>query len=231
MERYEFEIVVEGARDGGDDRCAVFVEGARAILALADGAGGVIGASRAAQALIDHVEDKRSRLHDAASCAALLATVDMELERDRDAGETTGIVAVIADGVVMGASVGDSAARILGPTRRQLLTRHRVDRTRLGRGDAVPMIFRGLLGADTLLLASDGLWDYARLDAVVRAVRQPSLGRVAHECLAAARLPSGALPDDVGLILVRDGGGRRRSSTRIPRGASRSSRGTANGAA
>lgn len=67
----------------------------------------------------------------------------------------------------------------------------------LGGGPVAPKTFRASVGAgDTLLLASDGLFKYARLESIAGAV---------HSCDALvelARLPSGGFQDDVGIALI-----------------------------
>lgn len=57
----------------------------------------------------------------------------------------------------------------------------------------------------TLLVASDGLWRYARLAELVDACAVDDLDRAASRLVARVRLPSGALQDDVALALVRAG--------------------------
>jgi PPM family protein phosphatase len=54
-----------------------------------------------------------------------------------------------------------------------------------------------------LLLASDGLFDYVRREQVVAAARGADLDAAAKMLAEFSRLRSGALPDDVSVILAR----------------------------
>ncbi len=72
------------------------------------------------------------------------------------------------------------------------------------RGAVEPVAFTApALGHRTLVVASDGLWRYARSAEIAAAARLPTLEEAAAALLALVRLPSGGLQDDVGIVLVR----------------------------
>ena len=73
----------------------------------------------------------------------------------------------------------------------------------LGSGEAVPVAFEAVLGDATLLLATDGLLKYAHRDRITALARGPDLEVAVHALTNLPRLRSGALPDDVAVILCR----------------------------
>lgn len=65
----------------------------------------------------------------------------------------------------------------------------------------MPVAFsHGALGQATLLVATDGLFGYARRDDIVRIAHQRDLRSAADEWIALVRLPSGGVPDDVTIV-------------------------------
>ena len=57
----------------------------------------------------------------------------------------------------------------------------------------------------TLLVGSDGLFKYADADAICGAVRDAPLGAAPERLVGLVRLRSGALWDDVSILLCRAG--------------------------
>ena len=127
---------------------------------------------------------------------AMLA-VDQMLVSHAQGGETTCVGVVISDdGLIRGASVGDSGAWMFsrkGPVRD--LTAQQ-DHARLGSGRARPKIFRKQL-IGSLLLASDGLLKYLRTDDISKVAAAG-----VDALIDSVRLDSGALQDDVAGILL-----------------------------
>jgi PPM family protein phosphatase len=73
----------------------------------------------------------------------------------------------------------------------------------LGDG-GIPVAFEaGPLAGATLVVASDGLWKYASLAAIAAASRGEDLATTATSLIELARLPAGALSDDVAVVIVR----------------------------
>jgi hypothetical protein len=62
------------------------------------------------------------------------------------------------------------------------------------------------LGAGTLLVASDGLLRYAKPADIARRAAGPDLAAAARGLVDLVRLRSGALPDDVSVVLCRGRG-------------------------
>lgn len=103
---------------------------------------------------------------------------------------------------IVGASVGDSQAWIVGDDIVEL-TLHQHRKPLVG-DRCMPVAFdHGALGDATLLVASDGLFAYAKRPDIVRLARQPNLEDAAKELTELVRLASGAVPDDVIVVLAR----------------------------
>ena len=104
---------------------------------------------------------------------------------------------------IFGASVGDCEAWLITEHSIEELTASQVRKPLLGSGEAVPVAFEAALGVATLLLATDGLLKYAHRDRIVAIALGPNLQMAAHALADLPRMRSGALPDDVGVILCR----------------------------
>ena len=177
----------------GDDRLGVVLLGGVLSVVVCDGAGGIPGASRAAELACASI----LRGLPAAPVDLLLAA-DRVLETDALAGESTAVLATSSPaGAVVGASCGDSVA-FLGH-QEATIGQHR--KRRLGSGRALPVPFGGK--ADRVLLCTDGLLGIlrpAQITEILTTERHPE--RAADRLVRGARLPSGALPDDLALVLV-----------------------------
>lgn len=124
--------------------------------------------------------------------------VDQLLARTAQGGETTCVALAISDqGYCYGASVGDSGAWMLprgGPARELTQQQHRA---RLGSGQAWPVAFKAQLMGQ-LLLASDGLFKYIRSTDLLACA-----ARGVDALIDSVRLKSGALQDDIAVILLQ----------------------------
>src|ERR1041385_1526808 len=98
------------------DRGVTLRNAAGWVLAVADGAGGLSGGTEAALMAIRLVREHAERLLDSAACAAVLREMDQRIAADAKAGETTCVIAVLTVDQILGASVGDSCAWMIGPT-------------------------------------------------------------------------------------------------------------------
>ena len=191
----------------GRDRVALYSWGKAIVAVIADGAGGTSGGAAAADAVIETVEQtllsQQIDPFSPADWCALLASLDQRLSGG--GGETTAVVAALDEHRIAGASVGDSGAWLLpaGGADYEDLTAHQHRRPLVGSGAALPIPFESQRGGGTLLLATDGLLHYASPQAICRIAAGRDL-RVASELLVRlVRLRSGALADDVGLVLCR----------------------------
>lgn len=185
-------------RGGDQDRAAVITVPNGVIAVVADGAGGTGGGARAARAVVDRVsaEDDLD-----APWAEFVLDVDQDLQRI--GAQTTAVIAAVGHASIHGVSVGDSAAWLIGPAGVTDLTR-RQERKPLVGGGCSPIPFRAdALGSSTLLLGSDGLFRYASASEIARLARGVDLDRAARGLIDLVRLPSGDVPDDVTVVLVR----------------------------
>jgi len=103
----------------------------------------------------------------------LLAKVDKQISVGR--GETTGVVVAVSEQGIVGASVGDSAAWLIGKDGFDNLTAAQLHKPLIGSGRAKPVSFeRNALGEQVLLLGSDGLVKYAPPERICGIARLPS---------------------------------------------------------
>ena len=186
--------VESGGRN--EDRLILERRAGRTLAIICDGAGnGGRGAMAAELALAELVRRWQAGFVD--WVRALLA-VDQLLLREAQGGETTCVVVEVSDqGECRGASVGDSAAWMLpasSPGRDLTARQHRA---RLGSGQASPVSFRvQLMGR--LVLGTDGLFKYVRPSEIQRLA-----ARGVDALVDGVRLKSGALQDDVAVILLQ----------------------------
>jgi serine/threonine protein phosphatase PrpC len=189
--------VTHRVESGGanEDRLLVERHDKRTVAIICDGAGNGGRGGMAADLAIAEL----SRIAQAGFTdwmRALLA-VDQLLKRQAQGGETTCVVVDISDsGECRGASVGDSGAWMLpadGAVRD--LTAHQ-DRARLGSGHAHPVRFKAQL-MGRLVLATDGLFKYIRAADI-----RTCAARGVDALIDSVRLKSGALQDDVAVILL-----------------------------
>jgi PPM family protein phosphatase len=184
-----YEHAVEIAREG-HDRAAVIERPEGLVVALADGAGGTGNGAMAAQAVID----------------AVAAGQEWQALDDDPArlahGQTTAVVLTVDATGIIGASVGDSEAWLIGDDVVNL-TERQVRKPLLGSG-CMPVGFAaGPIGDATLLVASDGLVRYAKQHDIARIARGADVGAAARALVELVRLPSGGFQDAVAVVLVR----------------------------
>jgi hypothetical protein len=193
----------------GDDRVAFWSLEDAVIFVVADGAGGLTGGAAAAEMLVDLVREAVSAparpFGSSEAWVEVLRRADALLEQDARAGETTAVIVEVADDRVTGASVGDSGARVVHADRIEDLTRGQQRKPRLGSGRARPVPFSGPGLEGTLLISTDGLFDYAKPEAIAAAARSADLDEAGRALVQLVRLSSGGLQDDVAIVLGRRG--------------------------
>ena len=128
---------------------------------------------------------------------------DCKLSKHQGAGETTGIVAVVSQGNVVGASVGDSQAWIIGDETVFDLTKRQRRKPLLGAGVATPIGFGPRPWLGSLLLATDGLFRYTRQQSIIDVIRKMPIEEGVEALVDLVRLPSGERQDDISVILCR----------------------------
>lgn len=178
-----------------EDRVLVERRGKQTVAIVCDGAGN--GGHGALAAELAIAELRRAWQAGFVDWVRALLAVDQLLKTQAQGGETTCVAVVISDdGLCRGASVGDSGALMIsrsGPVRD--LTAHQ-DRSRLGSGRAHPKMFRTpLIGR--LILATDGLLKYISPTDI-----RACAARGVDALIESVRLKSGALQDDVAVVLL-----------------------------
>lgn len=197
-------------REATEDRLGVHQLDGGVVVVVADGVGGVSGGGRAADLALkivgEAIEHGTFNLFSPSPWVELLIHADAIVASDRHAGETTIVVVAIAeDGHVVGASCGDSGAVVV-TTSGDLdgLTSKQQKKRRLGSGRAMPVSFERAVLNGTLVVATDGLFSYARPEEIARvAVEHKDLDEAVEALVRAVRLPSGGLQDDVAVVVVR----------------------------
>jgi PPM family protein phosphatase len=193
-------VEIAGATGGGQDRARVFELGDELVIALADGAGGTSNGATAAQALVDAVGALGRTAHD---WSAQLDELDRDPQR-LGSGQSTAVIVSIRDGVLSGASVGDSGAWLLqGPSVIDL-TEGQQRKPLVGDGCVPWRIPPMRLDGRTLLVASDGLLRYAKRADIVRIASGEDLHAAARALIEVVRLANGTLQDDVAVVLCRE---------------------------
>ena len=191
----------------GQDRVAVIRRASDIVAALADGAGGTSGGAEAADTLLLWAQayaDRAADLTDPAQWGELLYRIDQQIASAN--GQTTGVIVALTDHGLTGASVGDSASWIIADDPAagyDDLTANQAHKPLLGTGAAKPVTFDRAMTNGTILIASDGLVKYAPPRRICEVARGPDLDQAARQLVDLVRLRSGALPDDVGVVLIR----------------------------
>ncbi|HVH42671.1 MAG TPA: protein phosphatase 2C domain-containing protein [Labilithrix sp.] len=200
---FVFATSAASSRARSEDRAEVFAYEDSLIVVVADGAGGVAGGAVASDALVDAV---RARIgerpfdpYDIRAWSDVLIAADADLARGKNTGETTAIVVVVGFHGVVGVSVGDSEAWVVGQRHDRLTEKQ--DRARVGTGRSRPTPFHRRSLEGVLLVATDGLFKNARGDSIT-ARCTGDVSDIAKKLVELPRLRSGAYPDDVAVVVV-----------------------------
>ena len=186
------------------DRAEIFWLGLNLVLVVADGVGGRSGAAEAADFVARRVKQTlpSASLSPKGICE-LLESIDQQMVAAGNVGETTCVIAVLSENGIIGASVGDSGALCISTSGVDNLAGSQSGKPFLGRGCATPFAFvRGSLNG-TLLVASDGLLKYTSAERIAAVVLADDVDTSAQNLVGLVRYSSGALPDDISILLVR----------------------------
>jgi serine/threonine protein phosphatase PrpC len=197
---------VESYRTKCEDRAEIITLGDATILVVADGAGGRPGGAEAAAAVVRVVREALAgtpRCYDPRFWCGVLRHADEQVLADPQAGETTAVVLAVREKTIVGAAVGDSGAWLITETAWDDLTARQQRKPCVGTGVAGPMPFVRTGMGGTLLVASDGLFNYTGPEAICAAARGADLEAAAGNLVDLVRLPSGRLQDDVAVLLFR----------------------------
>jgi hypothetical protein len=190
-----------------EDRVAVHQLGEALVVVVADGAGGIPGGDVAADAVVHGVADAIANESETflrvEPIVELLRKLDDDIQRMPLAGETTAVLVVVTGHGVFGASCGDSGAWLVEEVGYDDLTADQRRTLRLGSGRTVPVSFVRAGVDGTLVVASDGLFNFARPETICSNARGISLSAAACGLVASVRTASGDLMDDVAVALVR----------------------------
>jgi PPM family protein phosphatase len=192
-------IHIEKGSSQLQDCAEIFHSGNRTIIAVADGVGGIAGGTLAAETFIYTLRRAVEHLTDADACRQLLHQIDRVLAGKSGGGQTTGIVGVIEPGKLFGASCGDSEARLFTSGGRVLTSLTESTKRFLGSGEALVNEFTAAM-KDTLVVATDGLWKYAKSAEIAAIVSTADPERLAAALANLPRLRSGNLPDDIAIV-------------------------------
>lgn len=194
-----------GARSRCEDQVDTFEHLGATIAIVADGAGGIGGGFEAASTTVSVIRAQVTRRDEPATPASLTAALihaDAVLERTFMCGESTGLVVVICEGMVFGASVGDSEAVLADAGVVTDLTANQRRKPLLGSGSAMPVSFDPVPFRGMLVAGTDGLFKYCVRKAVADILSANDGKPVVGRLVSAVRLPSGALRDDVGIVVM-----------------------------
>jgi PPM family protein phosphatase len=198
----EAAVAVLQASGLGADRALAVPTAQGYLLALADGAGNSGSGAVAAERLVGLVA-KLTEHAAATDWFEALCALDDELSRGGSGAQTTAAVACVSGNRITGASVGDSCAWHISPAGEVIdLTARQRRRPLLGSGEALPVQFEAELTGGRLLLASDGLVKYATVERICALAIQGTVSEVANALANSVRLPSGALQDNVAVVIV-----------------------------
>ena len=204
MSPFTFAAASAPAGPRSEDRAEVFEHDDTLIVVVADGAGGLAGGAVASDALVQAV---RSRIterpfdpYNIRAWSDVLTAADAELTRSKEAGETTAIIVVVGPYGVVGVSVGDSEAWVVGQ-RSDRLTENQ-ERARLGTGRCRPTTFHRRQLDGVLVVATDGLFKHARSDAIANGCAAADATTIVNTLVGLPKLRSGTYPDDVAVVVV-----------------------------
>jgi serine/threonine protein phosphatase PrpC len=123
------------------------------------------------------------------------------IDKNGAGGQCALVVVAVKGAKLVGASAGDCGAWLI--TEKVVkLTEHQIRKPLVGSGQAVAIAFEADF-AGTLLLASDGLFNYVQPELIVACARKADLQAAAEALANLPRLRSGKLPDDVSVVLCR----------------------------
>ena len=185
------------------DRGLVIHDGPRVALCVADGAGGLSGGTEAANMAVEMVHENVSVMSKDELCVEVLRKMDATIANDPIAGETTCALAVVTPEEMFGASAGDSGIWLIPVAGAYAdLTRAQQRKPFIGSGSAWPVPFRHPMQGGTLLFATDGLFKYTSAERIIGTCRDNPPDVAAQRLIELVRYPSGALPDDVTIIVL-----------------------------
>ena len=180
------------------DRVAVFAGSDRTVIVVADGGGGTGSGDQASKAVVEEVQ------------RAVPTTDTLEARRGArqidyrvGCGESTAVVVDLRIDRILGASVGDSQAWIVKGEDITDLTMHQQRKPLLGSAEVVPIGFSHGKLDGLLIVATDGFCKYVNRAEMVKVLPYEDFAVLPRSLVKLVRLRSGALNDDVGIVVCR----------------------------
>jgi PPM family protein phosphatase len=196
--------ILASGRRNSEDRAVVIERGDALVVVVADGAGGMGGGAAAADTLLlaitTALADEAFDVEQKFDLMNVLSAVDAKLAKTM-VGETTCVVVVASSRGVRGMSVGDSQAWVIGANHVDDLTMGQ-NKKRLGSGRAVPLLFSRPRLDGSLVVGTDGLFNYTTVEMIADAVRGREPAEAVELLRALVQLPSGVYQDDVGVVVI-----------------------------
>lgn len=194
--KLQYALDVRAASARGQDRVGVLVTRDHTVFVLADGAGGQGGGAAAADSAVktalQAAESARFCLH------AVFSRIEMAVAGT--GGLTTLLLVMVQGREISGISCGDSEAWLISDTAVNALTSRQIRRPLVGEGSTGIYFAHRFEGK--LLLASDGLIKYTPQQKILEVVRNLEPLEACAQLLRLPELRSGALPDDVGVVVA-----------------------------
>jgi serine/threonine protein phosphatase PrpC len=187
------------------DAAEVFERDEALVVVVADGRGGIRGGDAASRSMVavvkSAVNDRAFAVSEVGVWIDLFRSTDKALALE-GTGETTGVVVVLGLRGLFGVSIGDSEAWLVTAGEIDNLTVGQQTRQRLGSGRVALAAFERPSLAGVLVIATDGLFKFAAKEVIARIVRASPIETAAERLVELVRHPSGALADDVAVVLV-----------------------------
>lgn len=170
---------------------------------VADGAGGTGGGQFASQAVIDDFRAaiNSKDLESLADFEALLRDIDLKISRSQNWGESTAVLGKVENGLVSGASIGDSQAWLFNAQSSFEITHLQYRKPLMGSGKAVPIEFGVFPVQGSLMVGSDGLFNHCHISEVETRL---NFETCAEDILSGLPLKKHRLMDDFSVILIQN---------------------------
>ena len=199
MSYIETASVVVASGNKCEDCINIIHQDDRAVIVVADGAGGTGSGDIASQAVVKRVHEEYSSIHSADQWGKCLESIDLDLA----VGESTAVIVDLRTYGIAGASVGDSLAWILIDDKITNLTKEQNHKPLIGSRSAKPMSFTAPALDGLLIIATDGLFSYVNRENIQAIAAKSEFYEIPRKLVEEVRLPSGDLWDDTSVVVAR----------------------------
>jgi serine/threonine protein phosphatase PrpC len=199
---YEISTHLEQQNYKGEDALFIIEKQNTLWFCISDGAGGTGGGDKASSYIIEAFTalTDLKKIDHPDHFELFLRQTDLALSQQADSGQCTAVVGRIDNGVIVGASVGDSQAWLFNHQYEYELTSLQYVKPLLGSRTSTPIGF-GPFELDLfLLLGSDGLFKYTKKSEIKQQLkRKPTAKDIAN----LAKNETNNLQDDLSTILIK----------------------------